>query len=765
MIKKLINFIAPQKKHHKTVWREEANTIDELLEVREMFENEQQKLHNRKKLEKLLKQDANRKKNQLQNTLTRMGRASTHTETDLNGKSRKKTNKVHFIGPALINSELYMFRVDVSRLPGQSARINRLNDEEILEDLGYSLGCEVTVFSSKSKGFWYVVSRKANMGAIPIKINYDEVLSLLPKRASRFTIAWGVTVGKKLIYSDLRKLPHGLIAGSTNAGKSVAFKNIILTLCKNSPPEKLRILIIDFKNAGDFSKFRTLGHLGTPDNLPIYTNNDQIIDIDFSGEFITEQQRDHCRRIITEPAELKPLLEWINEQVNKRNAKFGKLADEKNLDITNIIQYNNHFRRNPLDYYFIFIDELPIAMIEHPKKIKDTINKMLSAIVRKGRSAGFLIYIGAQSVNKASIGPGLMENMGAKMVGRTTSSQSILALGRGTASKIKLVAGRMAIKTDDSIEPIEIQTPWIPPKLAAKMIIDINRKWTATPDHDPVTLTLFKLCLNKFDKIFDPDVLFKQFPNNSDYSRAVCRAVGKEYQITPAHPLAPEDKAKGVEINKRLYFLLPAIAGKRPRKLITEIDLQKLLQHTTPNKPMKPPQESIVPPQESIVPPQESIVPPQDVFKWCLNNNNGYFSIRKTHEKFGKGSIKRRFFEKMGSNYENKEIEIDGQKYLIGESIRPKGRPISIVPPENDSRLPPPAVLNQESNTPIDNDFSYIPDATATKKGGKEKIKQIFPLAIAVDLKTKKSFEKLKQDKGIKNDHEAFEFLMKGEHN
>ena len=86
---------------------------------------------------------------------------------------------------------------------------------------------------------------------------------LFQKASSPLTMVLGKDIVGKPFVTDLKKLPHLLIAGTTGSGKSVGINSMILSLlCKNSP-DQLKLIMIDPKML-EFSIYNDIPHLLTP---------------------------------------------------------------------------------------------------------------------------------------------------------------------------------------------------------------------------------------------------------------------------------------------------------------------------------------------------------------------------------------------------------------------------------------------------------------------------------------------------------------------
>ncbi len=81
-------------------------------------------------------------------------------------------------------------------------------------------------------------------------------------RASNLTLIFGQDVSGKMIFADLAKMPHVLIAGATNSGKSVCVNTFLLSLLYQNSPEDLQLILVDPKRV-ELSLYRNIPHLKT----------------------------------------------------------------------------------------------------------------------------------------------------------------------------------------------------------------------------------------------------------------------------------------------------------------------------------------------------------------------------------------------------------------------------------------------------------------------------------------------------------------------
>jgi S-DNA-T family DNA segregation ATPase FtsK/SpoIIIE len=83
------------------------------------------------------------------------------------------------------------------------------------------------------------------------------------KSKSKLTFAMGKDIAGAPVVSDLGKMPHALVAGTTGSGKSVAINTMILSLLYKSRPEEVRLIMIDPKML-ELSVYEGIPHLLTP---------------------------------------------------------------------------------------------------------------------------------------------------------------------------------------------------------------------------------------------------------------------------------------------------------------------------------------------------------------------------------------------------------------------------------------------------------------------------------------------------------------------
>ena len=199
------------------------------------------------------------------------------------------------------------------------------------------------------------------------------------KSKSPLTIALGKDIQGKPVCSDLQKLPHLLVAGTTGSGKSVTLHTMIVSLLYKSNPTDLKMLLVDPKMF-ELSVYDDIPHLLNP---VITDMNDAS-----AGLRWCVQQMEKRYRIINE--------------LGVRDVKaYNKLIEENKQTGSKLqIQSNNgeeNLYHEKLPYIVVVIDEFADMMLVLGKKVEGLIIRL----AQKARAAGIHLILATQrpSVN------------------------------------------------------------------------------------------------------------------------------------------------------------------------------------------------------------------------------------------------------------------------------------------------------------------------------------------------------------------------------
>ncbi len=179
---------------------------------------------------------------------------------------------------------------------------------------------------------------------------------LFKDSSSPLTIALGKDIVGKPFVTDLKKLPHLLIAGTTGSGKSVGINAMILSLLYKNSPDQLRLLMIDPKML-EFSIYNDIPHLLTP--------------------------------VITKP---KQAIAALNNMVAEMERRYELMADSRTKNIEN---YNEKIKKiggEHFPYIVVIIDELADLMMTSGKDVEISIARL----AQKSRACGIHLIVATQ---------------------------------------------------------------------------------------------------------------------------------------------------------------------------------------------------------------------------------------------------------------------------------------------------------------------------------------------------------------------------------
>jgi S-DNA-T family DNA segregation ATPase FtsK/SpoIIIE len=216
-------------------------------------------------------------------------------------------------------------------------------------------------------------------------------------------------------------MPHLLIAGTTNSGKSILIRSMAVCLVMNNTPETLRLVMIDPKRVELF-RFNGLPHLLGK----VETENDRSISV----------------------------LGWAVQEMKNRYKLFETIGIRK-LDAYN--QYAKKNGQKPLPHIVIFIDELAEIMKGADKLGQDYIDTLASL----ARATGIHLVVATQRPDTTIITGKIKTNIPARIALNVASAiDSRVIMGKQGAEKL-LGRGDMYFVDPSLNVPVRIQGPML----------------------------------------------------------------------------------------------------------------------------------------------------------------------------------------------------------------------------------------------------------------------------------------------------------------
>ncbi|GAA9149136.1 DNA translocase FtsK [Helicobacter pylori] len=238
--------------------------------------------------------------------------------------------------------------------PAPNVKVSRILG--LSDDLAMTLCAESIRIQAPIKGKDVVGIEIPNSQSQTIYLREILESELFQKSSSPLTLALGKDIVGNPFITDLKKLPHLLIAGTTGSGKSVGVNAMILSLLYKNPPDQLKLVMIDPKMV-EFSIYADIPHLLTP--------------------------------IITDPKKAIGALQSVAKEMERRYSLMSEYK-VKTIDSYNEQATNNGVEAFP--YLIVVIDELADLMMTGGKEAEFPIAR----IAQMGRASGLHLIVATQ---------------------------------------------------------------------------------------------------------------------------------------------------------------------------------------------------------------------------------------------------------------------------------------------------------------------------------------------------------------------------------
>lgn len=243
---------------------------------------------------------------------------------------------------------------------------------------------------------------------------------LFQEASSPLTLVLGKDIVGKPFITDLKKLPHLLIAGTTGSGKSVGINAMILSLLYKNSPDQLRLLMIDPKML-EFSVYNDIPHLLTP--------------------------------VITKP---KEAISALNNMVYEMERRYQLMSDTRTKNIENFNEKMKIEGGDPLPYIVVIIDELADLMMTSGKDVEYSIARL----AQMARASGIHLIVATQRPSVDVVTGLIKANLPSRIsykVGQKIDSKIILD---GMGAESLLGRGDMLFTPPGMSGLVRLHAPW-----------------------------------------------------------------------------------------------------------------------------------------------------------------------------------------------------------------------------------------------------------------------------------------------------------------
>lgn len=340
-------------------------------------------------------------------------------------------------GPAVTQYELEIKSgTKVSRILG-------LNKEIALAMAAKDVRIEAPIPGKKTVGV--EVPNKNLMGVL-----LREVLENFPNKDSKLLVALGKDIMGMPKATEINKMPHLLVSGTTGSGKSVCINSFIISILMRTKPDEVKLVLVDPKKV-ELSCYNGVPHLLTP--------------------------------VVTDPKKANVALKKIVTEMERRYDEFERTGNK------NIAGYNMYIEKqnkvlpeeeklHKMPFIVVIIDELADLMLVAAKEVEDSIMR----ITQMARAAGIHLIVATQRPSTDVITGLIKANIPSRIAFAVSSGIDSRTILDATGAEKLLGKGDMLFFPIGDSTPTRVQGTFVSEDEIAAVVDHVIRQQKARYD-------------------------------------------------------------------------------------------------------------------------------------------------------------------------------------------------------------------------------------------------------------------------------------------
>jgi DNA segregation ATPase FtsK/SpoIIIE, S-DNA-T family len=310
-------------------------------------------------------------------------------------------------------------RFEVQPEPG--VKVNKITN--LSDDIKLSLAARDIRIEAPIPGKHTIGIEVPNQKSRPVFINEIIQSPVFRESASPLTAILGLDISGKPIVTDLKKMPHGLIAGATGSGKSVCINTILVSLLFKASPEDLKLLLIDPKMV-ELAPYNRIPHLVSP--------------------------------VITDVKAATASLKWAVEEMERRYELFAH-SGVRDINRFNELAMQHKQYSDKLPFIVIIIDELADLMMMSPADVEEAICR----IAQKARACGIHLIVATQRPSVDVITGLIKANIPTRIAFSVSSQVDSRTIIDISGAEKLLGRGDMLFLENGSSKPVRLQGTFV----------------------------------------------------------------------------------------------------------------------------------------------------------------------------------------------------------------------------------------------------------------------------------------------------------------
>jgi DNA segregation ATPase FtsK/SpoIIIE, S-DNA-T family len=272
------------------------------------------------------------------------------------------------------------------------------------DDLSYALATTEIRILAPIPGKQAVGVEVPNLA--PRMVTLGDIYDDLPGTASPLSVWLGKDIAGNAVWTDLARMPHLLIAGTTGSGKSGCINTVLTSILLRATPDDVRMILIDPKRI-ELNFYESIPHLLTP--------------------------------VVSSPKEASAVLHNVTAEMERRYERLSLIRAR------NLPEANRAFRargEDPLPYLLVVIDELADLMMVSPQAVEDAIIRL----AQKSRAVGIHLVLATQRPSVDVITGMIKANVPSRIAFAVSSQTDSRVILDGAGAESLLGQGDMLFK-------------------------------------------------------------------------------------------------------------------------------------------------------------------------------------------------------------------------------------------------------------------------------------------------------------------------------
>jgi DNA segregation ATPase FtsK/SpoIIIE, S-DNA-T family len=294
----------------------------------------------------------------------------------------------------------HVSRYELRLAPGTKvAKITQLKD-----DLAYALASTDIRILAPIPGKQAVGVEVPNQRRRLVRLG--DIYAGRPQGASPL-VAWlGKDIAGHAVWTDLQKMPHALVAGTTGSGKSGSINAILSSILLHASPNEVRLVLVDPKRV-ELNHYENVPHLLTP--------------------------------VVTSP---RLAANVLNNLIAEMESRYGVMGEARARNLAELNRVREKGGEPPLPHILCVIDELADLMMVAPAEVEDAIIRL----AQKSRAVGIHLLLATQRPSTDIITGTIKVNIPARIAFAVSSQVDSRVILDGGGAEALLGQGDMLFR-------------------------------------------------------------------------------------------------------------------------------------------------------------------------------------------------------------------------------------------------------------------------------------------------------------------------------